>query len=84
MPKNTTDRLRRRLDCAVIQRVHAIFSDAKLPPLDSVRGVFTEGDPAYEGAAFDEKTHIQIAVCNPECIKGVFRVPEQHLVKPAV
>jgi hypothetical protein len=84
MPRNTADRLRRRLDCAVIQRVHAIFGEAKLAPFDTVRGVFTEGSPAYEGAGFDEKTHIQIAVCNADCIKGVFRVPEQHLAGPVL
>lgn len=84
MPQNSGDRLRRPLDCAVVQRVHAIFEDAGLPSLDSVRGVFTEGSPAYEGSGFDAKTHIQVAVCNPECIKGVFRVPAQQLAEPAV
>lgn len=84
IPANTADRLRRRLDCAVIRRVHAIFEEANLPPIDTVRGVFVEGKPAYDGAAFNEKTHIQLAVCNPDCIKGVFRVPEQHLAAPAV
>ncbi len=33
-----------------------------------------EGDPAYSGGGFAEKTHIQIAVCDASCIKGVFRV----------
>ena len=84
MPTNTTDRLQRRLDCAVIRRVHAIFEEANLPPIDTVRGVFVEGKAAYEGAAFNEKTHIQVAVCNPDCIKGVFRVPAQHLAEPAI
>lgn len=82
LPRNSTNRLLRRLDCAVIRRVHAIFQDAAFPPFSTVRGVFTEDDPAYEGAAFDKKTHIQIAVCDPDCIKGVFRVPEQHLAPP--
>lgn len=84
MPKNSDNKMLRRLDCAVIQRVHAIYADAHLPLLDSVRGVFTEGLPAYEGAAFNDKTHIQIAVRNHECIKGIFRVPEQHLVPPEI
>lgn len=82
LPRNSPDRLLRRLDCAVIQRVHSIFAEAGLPPFDTVRGVFTEGGPAYDGAGFEEKTHIQIAVRNPECIKGVFRVPSQHLALP--
>jgi len=79
LPQNTPDQLRRYLDCAVINRVHAIFAENKLPPFDTVRGVFTEGGPAYEGAGLSVKTHIQIAVRNPACIKGVFRVPDQHL-----
>jgi hypothetical protein len=82
MPTNSSDRLRRNLDCAVVQRVHAISEAARLPSFDTVRGVFTEGGPAYDGAGFDEKTHIQIAVRNPDCIKGIFRVPEQHLAVP--
>jgi hypothetical protein len=41
--------------------------------------VFIEGAPIYEGSGFFEKTHIQIAVCNPDCIKGVFRVPDAQL-----
>ncbi|MET0482453.1 MAG: hypothetical protein ABWZ27_05985 [Aestuariivirgaceae bacterium] len=82
IPKNSDDKLRRQLDCAVIQRVHEIFNDAALPSFDTVRGLFTEGEPAYEGAAFNAKTHIQIAVRNPRCIKGVFRVPDEHLQFP--
>lgn len=84
MPANTADRLRRKLDCAVMRRVHAIFEEANFAPFDSIRGVFTEGDPVYAGAGFQEKTHIQIAVRNPSCIKGVFRVPDQHLAPPSV
>jgi hypothetical protein len=38
-----------------------------------------EGDPVYPAAGFCEKTHIQIAVRNPSLIKGVFRVPHEHL-----
>lgn len=82
LPRNSADLLLRRLDCAVIRRVHAIFDEASLPPFDTVRGIFTEGSPAYEGAAFSEKTHVQIAVCNPHAIKGVFRVPDAHLLFP--
>ena len=82
MPANTVDGLRRKLDCAVVQRVHAIFEEADVAPFDTIRGVFTEGAPVYPGAGFQEKTHIQIAVRNPRCIKGVFRVPAQHLALP--
>jgi hypothetical protein len=72
------DRLRRNLDCAVIQHLHSIY-EAQGGFLDTVRGVFVEGIEVYPGSAFDAKTHIQIAVRNPACVKGVFRVPEAHL-----
>ena len=41
-------------------------------PYDSVRGVFWEGHEIYPNAGFSEKNHIQICVCNPNCIKGYF------------
>ena len=40
-----------------------------------MRGIFAEGEPAYPGAAFDAKTHVQIAVRNADCIKGVSASP---------
>ncbi|MGC4049622.1 MAG: hypothetical protein QM757_08930 [Paludibaculum sp.] len=72
---NSSDQLRRNLDCAVVRRLHSILADRQLPALDTIKGVFTEGDQAYPGAGFLEKTHVQIAVCSQACIKGVFRVP---------
>lgn len=74
LPNNSADNLRRNLDCAVINRVHKIVGQAKMQPIQTVKGVFAEGELAYPGAGFHEKTHIQIAVCDPDCIKGVFRV----------
>jgi len=78
LPENSPDKLRHPLDCAVIRRLHSIVEEGG-PPFDTVKGVFTEGDPVYPGAGFLEKTHIQIVVLNPSCIKGVFRVPDMHL-----
>ena len=40
---------------------------------DSVRGMFIEGDRLYENSGFYRKTHIQVCVRNPLCIKGVFQ-----------
>jgi hypothetical protein len=77
LPQNR-DRLRRQLDCAVIQHLHAIYENGGRS-IETVRAVFTEGREIYPGAAFDAKTHIQIAVRNADCIKGVFRVPDAHL-----
>jgi hypothetical protein len=66
--------LLRRLDCAVIEMMHQLRNKATLEPYDTVIGVFDEGDPAYPGAGFKEKTHIQLAVRNPDVIIGYFRV----------
>jgi hypothetical protein len=73
-PVNGPTSWMRYLDCAVIRRLHEIIDDSNSPAIDSVRGIFQEGDPIYPGSAFLEKTHIQIAVLNPDCIKAIFRV----------
>jgi hypothetical protein len=73
------DLLFRRLDCAVINYLHAIRKRTGDAPFDTVRGLFVEGEPAYPGAGFRAKTHTQICVRNIECIKGVFRVPPDQL-----
>jgi hypothetical protein len=48
----------------------------KLAPYDSVRSFFLEGSELYPDAGFREKNHIQICVCNKNCIKGFFRPRE--------
>lgn len=79
MPKNEkplheeTDLLIRKLDCAVIETIHAFNDEQKKKPYDSVRGVFWEGKDLYPNAGFKEKNHIQICIRNPNCIKGYFR-----------
>lgn len=48
-----------------------------LPPFNSVRGLYQENDPAFDGSKILSKTHVQIAVLTPEtCIQGYLRVPE--------
>ena len=79
MPENNTDGLRRKLDYAVIEMLHKIREDSKLPSIDTIKAVFIEGDRIYPRSGFFQKTHIQICVCNPNCINGVFRVPARHL-----
>ena len=75
VPGNTggKDRFKRELDCQVIQALHLYRNENGLPPYDSVRAPFPEDEPLYEGAGFRKRNHIQIAVINPECIKGYFR-----------
>lgn len=76
--KDNHDLLFRNLDCAVIQYLHAFQEEAKLQPYDTVKGMFKEGEPLYEGAGFLDKTHIQICVRNSQCIKGYFIPITQH------
>lgn len=70
------DYLLRDLDCAVIEQIHAIREEESAEPYDSVRGLFQEGKPIYPGSGFLEKTHIQLCIKNPNCIKGYF-IPKQ-------
>ena len=82
IPQNSADAnyLRRQLDCAVFTQLHQIREDDEDQPIDTVRGVFVEGEPAYEGAGFRARTHIQICVCNTSSMKGVFRAPSDQLI----
>lgn len=77
------DKILRELDCTVIEFMHAAifykmqtdiqnggFSENKI--FDSTRGVFTEGGPVFTGAGILEKSHIQVCIRNPNCIKGFF------------
>jgi hypothetical protein len=79
--KNSNDHILRELDCQVIENVHKILKATNTPPFDSTRGVFIEGSPIYENAGFHEKTHIQICVRNPNCIKGFF-IPREEVQWP--
>jgi len=72
------DLLFRNLDCAVIKFLHTLQNQFNLPPYDTVKGMFKEGEPLYEGAGFLDKTHIQICVRNHDCIKGYFRPITHH------
>ncbi len=82
MPENrgvTEDRLLRVLDCAVVEHLHQRMARRKacgdaegIEPFDSARGLFSEGGFIYPGAGIKEKTHVQICVRNPNCIKGYF------------
>lgn len=82
--KQAADILLRDLDCAVIQQIHEFNRSQGNPEFDSVRGVFTEGGPPYDGSAFYERTHIQLCVRNPNCIKGYFapRSPQEGYPAP--
>lgn len=72
------DILIRRLDCAVINMTCNILDEGP-HPVDTVKGVFFEGGPAYEGAQIHERTHTQICVRNAACIRGIFYPPQEDL-----
>lgn len=70
--KGNGDLLLRELDCAVIQRIHQYNKEMHNKSYDSVRGVFLEGDPVYPESGIMEKSHVQLCIVNPNCIKGYF------------
>ena len=79
LPENSANSLQRFLDCAVIESLHKVRKESGKPALDTVRGVFIEGKPLFPRSGIYEKTHIQIAVRNSDCIKGMFQVHPRYL-----
>jgi len=69
--KNDFDFRKRELDCAVIRWAHELAKQEGLY-FDTVRAAFLEGKELYPNAGFKSQNHIQIAVLNPNCIKGIF------------
>lgn len=69
---NSKDLLLRKLDCAVILSAHILSQISNGRQYDSVRSLFAEGGALYDNSGFVAKNHIQICVCNPNCIKGYF------------
>ena len=63
----------RFLDCAVMNLLHELGSEEGMPPFDTVRGFFVEGQPLYPTAGLRSLDHVQICVRRPECIAGFFR-----------
>lgn len=63
----------RKLDCAVIEKLHSIIEqESEALQYETVYGYFQEGKAAYEGAGIMEKTHVQICVRNIDNIKCYF------------
>lgn len=78
------DKLKRELDCAVIEYMHKEIEleieknlnetgYSELKKFDSARGFFTEGGPAFPGSETQMKSHSQICIRNMNCIKGFFK-----------
>ncbi len=70
------DVILRGLDRQVFINLHQMYIDQGLPPLDAVRGAFPQGQPVAPTSAIFANSHVQIALLNPECVLGYFRVPE--------
>lgn len=66
------DNVLRFLDCAVLNQLVKLEEQRSGKTFDTVRGLFVEGDPVYTGAEIYEKTHVEIAVRNTDCIRGLF------------
>lgn len=77
--QGSNDLLLRELDCAVIERIHQYNKENRKRSYDSVRGIFIEGKPVYDKSGIMEKTHVQICIRNPNCIKGYFKplIPDE-------
>jgi len=75
LPKNGVDKhdlWSRQLDRAVVEQLHYLRDFGGLASYQTVRSPFLEGDPLYDHTTFQQKNHIQIAVCDQSCIKGYF------------
>lgn len=66
------DLMWRNLDCAVINTVHELRRITNKVEYNTVRGVFWEGGPAFEGTSLTKRTHTQIAVRHTANILGYF------------
>ncbi|MBU0632397.1 hypothetical protein KKA17_07120 [bacterium] len=78
--KDDFDFKKRELDCAVIRYAHELAAEAGIY-FDSVRAAFIEGEEIYKNAGFKIQNHIQLAIINPNCIKGVF-LPREKVKFP--
>lgn len=65
-------------DCAVMNWVIPQLEQTNDVSFDTVRGVFIEGKPVYEGSSIHMQSHIQLAIRNPACIIGYFRPIFHH------
>jgi len=70
--------LRHDYDCALINYYHAYRKSFELPPIDTIRAAFAEGDHIAGGkCTFTRRQHIQWAIINPKnSIVGYFRPAE--------
>lgn len=86
------DLIFRELDCAVIEYLHQKIDEqikrdiarkgySEYKYFDTIRGIFTEGGPAFDGAGIQTRNHIQVCIRNLNCIKGFF-IPRKEVKFP--
>jgi len=71
--KADSDLLRRKLDCSMINWLCDVMEKDQSKLFDSVRGMFQEAQPVFNGLSIFLKSHIQLAIRNTSCILGYFR-----------
>lgn len=74
------DVILRKLDRLVFKALHAQLESSGRRPYDAVRAAFQQGADLIESSAFKARSHIQIALRNPECVEGWFIVPDDDPV----
>lgn len=78
LPGHPKELVLRKLDCALLNWAIPVLEAQTGQTFHTVRGVFQEGEPAYEGSAIKRKSHIQIVVRDTNAILGYFK-PESLL-----
>ena len=70
-PRDLDKTLRFR-DCSLLNWTLDQMKSGGMEEFDSVRGLFQEGETAFPDSEIRTRSHIQIAIRNPECIVGYF------------
>lgn len=76
-PGSDEDWALRRLDCQFINWLVPVLEADLNTRIQTIRGVFQEGEPAFPGGGIRRKSHIQIAVRDPSVIVGFFHPFDQ-------
>jgi hypothetical protein len=73
---SSTDLLLRYRDCAVIEMLHAARDQAEATNFDSVRGMFSEGEPLYPHAGFLREESSPDLYQEPQLHQGLLPPPQ--------
>jgi hypothetical protein len=73
LPSRPKELVLRKLDCAMLNWAIPLVEAEAGGKFHTVRCVFQEGQPAFEGSAIMHKSHIQVVVRDPSVILGYFR-----------